>query len=68
MTFLIRFYPYIAAFALAAFLYMKGYGAYEADQNKKTVKEEKAHVRIEQKIMRLPDPDLDKRLSKWLRE
>jgi hypothetical protein len=69
---MLRAYPYIAAIALliglTVWIYMRGYNACSADQIKTIVKEEKAHAKLERKVMVLPDSDLDKRIARWLRD
>lgn len=73
MRFLVGYFPYVAGLSLllaaTVWIYMRGYSSCVSDQNLKLIKEEKNHVRIEQKVMRLSDSELDKRLcAKWMRD
>lgn len=48
--------------------YVEGRTACATQQLKANVEAQKDHAQLETKIMRLPDPDLDKRLARWLRD
>ena len=65
-----RFYPYVAGVALlmsiTAWIWFRGYHACQAEHAQSALKEEKAHVTIEQKVNAVPDSALDKRLSRWV--
>lgn len=45
-----------------------GYLKCQTDETKQIVKEVIVHDNIENKVIKLRDPDLDKRLSHWLRD
>ena len=64
---------YALAFVL---VFVIGYVKGDADRSVKEARKQtqaiergvQIHGKIQQKIMALPDPDLDARLSKWLRD
>jgi len=70
------FIPYIAAVLLLLGVYtighIKGSSSCEVKHAKAVSvaiqKESQHHEEVKKKVMRLSDPDLDKRLSKWLRD
>lgn len=73
---IIKFLPYIAAVLLLLGAYtighVKGTSSCEIGNAKKeaaiVVKEEQDHAKIKQKVMALPDADLNKRLSRFMRD
>lgn len=72
MTLLIRYFPQIALaaliLALTVFVWKQGYNSCEAKHQTATIKEAKARDKLEAKVMRLSDPDLDARLNRWMRD
>jgi hypothetical protein len=72
MSFLFRWYPYIAGMsiliALTVWIYMNGYQDCQDNHLKAAIKEENAYVKIEQKNMRLSDTQLHRALcAHWMR-
>lgn len=75
-AFLGKYWHILAVLALLAgglaFTHYKAYqfgkSSVTNSQNKADVKAVKEHAKLETKIIRLSDPDLDKRLSRWMRD
>lgn len=69
---LLRFLPYIGGLlAIVGVLATVRHAGVVAEQNKQTkaaIKGVKVHDEIEKKVMGLRDSELDKRLSKWMRD
>ncbi len=49
-------------------IYQSGYSACVSELSIAQIKSGEIHEEIENKIMGISDPDLDKRLSKWMRD
>jgi hypothetical protein len=58
----------VAIAAAGLWGYIEGKTACQTSQLKAVVEAQKDHEKLETKIIRLADPDLDERLSRWMRD